>query len=158
MAQPEDIKPGEFIPLNAPQPAPALSFTDLHGKPVALADFKGKPLLVNLWATWCQPCLKEMPSLARLQAKFDGALNVAAISEDRGGAAVVAPFVDKHALATLAIYLDPNSDAAHGFEARGLPTSILIDKGGRILGRVEGEADWDSEKVRATLRPLLPPG
>src|SRR5579864_2683672 len=79
-AEEERIKLGEFIPVNPPQPAPEVSFTDAAGKPATLGDFKGKPAVVNLWATWCQPCIKEMPSLARLQARFGGALRVAAIS------------------------------------------------------------------------------
>ena len=85
----DEFKAGEFIPLAPPQPAPEVAFTDTAGNPAALADFKGKLLLVNLWATWCQPCLREMPSLERLQASQDDQLIVAAISEDRGGAKVV---------------------------------------------------------------------
>jgi thiol-disulfide isomerase/thioredoxin len=158
MAQPEDIKLGEFIPQNPPQPAPAISFADLHGKPATLADFKGRPVLVNLWATWCQPCLKEMPSLERLQADFGSSLTVAAISEDLGGSPVVEPFVKKLGIAKIAVYLDPKNTALQGLGARGLPTSILIDKQGRVVGRVEGAADWDSAKLRGALKPLLPAG
>src|SRR5256885_1854209 len=91
----DEFKPGEFIPLAAPQPAPEVAFTDTAGNPAALADFKGKLLLVNLWATWCQPCLREMPSLEKLQASQGDQLTVAAIAEDRGGAKVVEPFVKK---------------------------------------------------------------
>ncbi|HVC53506.1 MAG TPA: TlpA disulfide reductase family protein [Stellaceae bacterium] len=157
-AQSGDIKLGEFIPQNPPQPAPAISFTDIAGKPVKLSDFKGTVTLVNLWATWCHPCLKEMPSLEKLQASHQGALKVLAISEDHGGAAVVAPFIKKQGLAKLAIYLDPESNALHGFKARGLPTSILIGKDGTIIGRVEGGTDWQSDAIAAALKPLLPPG
>src|SRR6266404_9637105 len=92
-AEEEKLRLGEFIPESAPQPAPETGFTDAQGKPVSFADFKGKPVVVNLWATWCQPCLKEMPSLDRLQVEFDGKLAVAAVSEDHGGASRVAPFV-----------------------------------------------------------------
>src|SRR5436309_14795117 len=72
----ENIKLGEFIPATPPQPAPEAKFTDLDGKTVTLADLAGKPIVVNLWATWCQPCLKEMPSLDRLQGELDGKLVV----------------------------------------------------------------------------------
>src|SRR5438876_1827742 len=92
-AEEEKLKLGEFIPESAPQPAPDTAFTDADGKPVRFADFKGKPVVINLWATWCQPCLREMPSLDRLQAALDGKLTVAAVSEDRGGAQRVGPFV-----------------------------------------------------------------
>ncbi len=107
--EPGKMKLGEFIPAAPPQPAPEISFTDTAGNPASLADFKGRFVLLNLWATWCQPCLKEMPSLAALQAKLGPALTVLAVSEDRGGAEVVQPFVAKHDFAKLKIYLDPKS-------------------------------------------------
>ncbi len=150
------MKLGEFIPAASPQPAPEISLTDSAGNPAALADFKGKFVLLNLWATWCQPCLKEMPSLAALQAKLGSGLTVLAVSEDRGGADIVAPFVAKHGLDALKIYLDPKSTATHAFAARGLPTSFVIDDNGNVLGKVEGGADWDSDEMRATLAKLMP--
>jgi thiol-disulfide isomerase/thioredoxin len=151
----ENIRPGEFIAVSPPQPAPAAGFTDADEKPASLADFKGKPLIVNLWATWCEPCLKEMPSLDRLQSKLDGKLTVAALSEDRGGAKRVGPFVEAMGLKKLKIYLDPKGDVGHAFAVRGLPTSIVIDAQGRVVGRVEGSAEWDSAKMMAVLKPFL---
>ena len=151
----ETIRPGEFIPATPPQPAPETLFTDLDGKPASLADFKGKPVVVNLWATWCQPCLKEMPSLDRLQATLDGKLVIAAVSEDRGGAKRVSTFVETMGLTKLKIYLDPKGDVGHAFNVRGLPTSIVIDADGRVAGRVEGGAEWDSAKMMDVLKPLL---
>jgi len=155
--EPDKIPLGEFIPAATPQPAPEISFTETDGKPVALADFKGKFVLLNLWATWCQPCLKEMPSLIALQARLGAGLTVLAVSEDHGGAAVVEPFVAKHDLAKLKIFLDPKSAAIHAFAARGLPTSILIGANGTVLGKVEGGADWDSDKMSDALAKLLAP-
>jgi thiol-disulfide isomerase/thioredoxin len=154
----ETIKPGEFIPATPQQPAPQVGFTDADGKPMTLADFEGKPVLVNFWATWCQPCLKEMPSLDRLQAALDGRLAVAAVSEDRGGAKRVGQFVDAMALTKLKIYLDPKGDLGHAFNVRGLPTSIVIDAKGRVVGQVEGGAEWDSVKMMDVLKPLLQNG
>jgi thiol-disulfide isomerase/thioredoxin len=151
----ETIKLGEFIPLSPPQPAPQVAFTDADGRPASLADFAGKPAVVNLWATWCQPCLKEMPSLERLQAKLAGKLTVAAVSQDRLGGKLVNPFVVEQRLQGLKIYLDPKGDVARAFEARGLPTSIVLDRSGRVVGRVEGPAEWDSDKMIAVLQPLL---
>jgi thiol-disulfide isomerase/thioredoxin len=153
----DNLKLGEFIPAASPQPAPEISFTDSAGNPAALADFKGQFVLLNLWATWCQPCLKEMPSLLALQARFGPALTVLAVSEDRGGAGVVQPFVAEHNLDKLKIYLDQKSAATHAFAVRGLPTSFVIDADGKVLGRVEGGADWDSDEMRATLSKLMPP-
>src|SRR5712692_9104225 len=155
MAEEEKIRLGEFIPLTPSQPAPDATFTNLDGNPASLADFKGKPAVVNLWATWCQPCLKEMPSLERLQSELAGKLTVAAVSEDRGGAKLVAPFVAAMGLKKLTIYLDPKADLGHAVNVRGLPTSIVIDAAGRIVGRVEGAAEWDSAKMLAVLQPLL---
>src|SRR5438552_4268022 len=155
-AEPDTVKPGEFIPASPPQPAPEVSFTDLKGNWVALADFKGKLILVNLWATWCQPCLKEMPSLEKLQGAQADKLTVAAISEDRGGNQVVEPFVAKLGLDKVKIYLDPKSAVGHAFSVRGLPTTLVIDTEGRLVGRVEGAAEWDSAKMAAVLQPFLP--
>jgi thiol-disulfide isomerase/thioredoxin len=155
--EPDSIKLGEFIPAASPQPAPEISFTDMAGKPASLADFKGKFVLVNLWATWCQPCLKEMPSVISLQTRLGPALTVLAISEDRAGARIVNDFVAAHHFDKLAVYLDPNSTVSHAFEARGLPTSILIGADGKVLGQVDGGADWDSDAIRDALAKLLPP-
>src|SRR5579862_8223065 len=151
----EKLKLGEFIPETPPQPAPETAFTDADGKPATFADFKGKPVIVNLWATWCQPCLKEMPSLDRLQSELDDRLAVAAVSEDHAGAKRVGPFVAAMGLQTLKIYLDPKSDVGHALNVRGLPTSIVIDAKGRVVGRVEGAAEWDSPTMLAVLKPLL---
>jgi thiol-disulfide isomerase/thioredoxin len=147
--------PGEFIPATPPQPAPQTAFTDTDGKPLTLADFKGKPAVVNLWATWCQPCLKEMPSLDRLQANLDGKLTVAAVSQDRSGAQRVVPFVANMGLQKLKIYLDPKADLGRALNSRGLPTSVIIDAAGSVIGRVEGAVEWDSAEIMALLRPLL---
>jgi len=152
----DEFKAGEFIPLAPPQPAPEVAFTDTAGNPATLADFKGKLLLVNLWATWCQPCLREMPSLEKLQASQGDQLTVVAISEDRGGAKVVEPFVAKLGLDKVKVYLDPKSEVGHAFAVRGLPTSVVIDAQGQLVGRVEGAAEWDMPKMLMALKPFLP--
>ena len=155
-AGPDELKAGEFIPLERPQPASEVAFTDIAGNPAAFSDFKGKLLLVNLWATWCQPCLREMPSLEKLQASQGDQLTVAAISEDRGGAKVVEPFVAKLGLDKVKVYLDPKSEVGHAFGVRGLPTTVIIDPKGQLVGRVEGAADWDMPKMLMALTPFLP--
>ncbi len=145
----------EFTPLDPPQPAPVLHFTARDGAAKTLADFRGEPLLVNFWATWCGPCRAEMPSLDRLQAKLGSRLKILAISEDRRGATAVDPFVARMKLATLAIYLDPANDALEAFNLRGLPTSILLDRAGRMVWRVEGGVNWTSAAAEAKLAPYL---
>jgi len=134
---------GKFTPVMPPRPAPALHFTARSGETVSLAAFRGHVVLVNLWATWCAPCVQEMPSLARLQAKLPD-LAVLAISQDRRGAAAVDPFLARLDLRGLAAFLDPDNDASRAFDVVGLPTSILIDRSGRIVGELVGAADWDA--------------
>jgi thiol-disulfide isomerase/thioredoxin len=146
---------GQFSPAAAPRPAPEVAFTDMDGKPAGFADFRGKPSVVNLWATWCQPCLREMPSLERLQEKLAGKLIVAAISQDRGGEKAVTPFLAKLGLDKVKVYLDPKSEVGKALGVRGLPTSIVLDAEGREVGRVEGAAEWDSEKMLAVFEPLV---
>jgi thiol-disulfide isomerase/thioredoxin len=152
---PDRTKLGEFVPSSPPFPAPAISLTDSGGHSVELADLKGKLVVVNLWATWCEPCLREMPSLERLQSRLGERLAVLAVSEDRGGNKAVEPFIAKLGLKSVKIYIDPKSEVGHAFGARGLPTSFLIDRGGKVLGHVEGAAEWDSPKILGVLEPLL---
>ena len=154
-AELERVRLGEFIPASPPLPAPAVSFVDLTGNTVNLSEFTGKIVLVNLWATWCEPCLREMPSLARMQLRLGDKITVVAVSEDRGGSKTVEPFIDKLELKSIETYLDPKSTAERAFKVQGLPTSFLIDRQGRILGRVEGAAEWDSPELLDILKSFL---
>ena len=126
----ERVRLGEFIPVTPPLPAPAISFADLSGNTVSLSEFAGKIVLVNLWATWCEPCLREMPSLERMQSRLGDKITVLAISEDRGGSKIVEPFIGKLGLKSVKTYLDPKS--ARGTSLRG-PGSAdqLPDRSGR---------------------------
>lgn len=152
---PESAKLGEFVPSSPPAPAPAISLADTAGNAVPLTDFRGKLVVLNLWATWCEPCLREMPSLERLQSRLGDRAAVLAVSEDRGGGNIVEPFIAKLGLKEVKIYLDPNSKIGRAFDARGLPTSLVIDRQGKLAGRVEGAAEWDSPKILGALEPLL---
>ncbi len=150
---------GQFIAADAPRPAPDAAFTDLAGKRVTLADFRGRFVLVNLWATWCAPCIREMPALDRLAAAMGGAdFSILLVSQDRGGAAKVDPFFEKLGLTKLSTYLDPEGALGRAFGVRGLPTSVLIGRDGEELGRIEGAADWDGAALEATLRRYLAAG
>ena len=146
---------GEFIPSSPPVPAPTISLVDLAGNTVSLSEFAGRFVLINLWATWCEPCLREMPSLERMQSRFGDKITVLAISEDRGGSKTVEPFINKLGLKSFKTYLDPKSDAGRAFKVVGLPTSFLIDREGRVLGRVEGAAEWDSPTLLGVLKSVL---
>ncbi len=142
---------GQFIVLDPKLPAPALAFAARSGEMKQLADFRGHTLLVNLWATWCVPCVEELPALDRLQAKLGDDLVILAISEDRRGAEVVEPFLAQHGIEHLAIYLDPKSAASNEFGVEGLPTSFVIDRDGMIRGKLEGAAKWDEGPMLAIL-------
>ena len=152
---PDRTKLGEFVPASQPFPAPAISLADSSGQKIELSDLRGKPVIVNLWATWCETCLREMPSLERVQSRFGERIAVLAVSEDRGGEKAVDPFIAKLALKSVKIYIDPKSEVGHAFSVRGLPTTLLIDRNGLVLGRVEGGAEWDSPKILGVLQHLL---
>jgi len=152
---PDRTRLGEFVPSSQPFPAPAISLADSAGQNIELSDLRGKLVLVNLWATWCEPCLREMPSLERLQARLGDRIAVLAVSEDRGGNKTVEPFIAKLGLKSVKIYIDPKSEVGHALGVRGLPTSFVIDREGKVLGRVEGAAEWDSPKILGVLEPLL---
>ena len=152
---PDRTKLGEFVPSSQPFAAPTISLTESDGHTLELSELRGKLVLVNLWATWCEPCLREMPSLERLQSRLGERIAVLAVSEDRGGNKAVEPFIAKLGLKSVKIYIDPKSEVGHAFGARGLPTSFLIDREGKVLGRVEGAAEWDSPKILGVLEPLL---
>ena len=146
----------KFIRAKEPRPAPDVEFTELGGAPAHLSDFRGRVVLVNLWATWCAPCVAEMPSLVKLQQTIGRRdFVVVALSSDRGGARVVRPFIEEHRLETLAVYLDPKANATRKLGAQGLPTSILLDRQGREIGRILGGTDWDSSEAIALVRSAI---
>jgi thiol-disulfide isomerase/thioredoxin len=145
-----------FTPFDAPRPAPQIAMTDGTGARVDLASLKGKPVLLNLWATWCVPCVREMPSLDRLQQSLDGRIRVVALSQDKDGAAAVQPFFAAKKISHLATYLDQGGDAARALGVDGLPTTYLLDGEGRLLGELLGPAEWDSPEALALIRHYLP--
>jgi thiol-disulfide isomerase/thioredoxin len=141
-----------------PKPVPELTFLDEGGNEVTLADFGGDVVVLNLWATWCAPCRREMPSLDRLQAALgEDGLTVIALSLDRGDIAKVRAFFEELEIANLAIYRDPQARAGRELGAPGLPTTIVIDRAGQEVGRLLGPAEWDSEEALRLLRGLTAP-
>jgi thiol-disulfide isomerase/thioredoxin len=133
-----------FIPARAPKPLPNVEFQDASDKPLDLADFRGRAVLLNFWATWCAPCVKEMPSLDRLQAALPkDRFIIVPLSIDGPTKPKVVPFYKEQKLSRLGIFFDKGRKAMQGLDVTLLPTSILIDPTGRELGRIEGDADWD---------------
>lgn len=139
-----------------PAPVAAAKFTDAAGASKTFADFAGRVLVVNFWATWCAPCVEEMPSLNALQANLGGeGFAVVAVNQDRKGAEVAQPFLEKHGWTSLSLYTDPRSEAVRDTQVRGLPTSLVIDRKGREVARLEGTTDWNSPEMVATLKKLI---
>ena len=146
----------KFEPAAKPVPAPETVFTDAKGTQLTLKNFRGRIVLVNLWATWCGPCVREMPSLLRLHEKLKGPdFVVIALSEDRKGWEKIGPFRDKLNLQTLPFFHDVNSKMMFATKARGLPTTLLISRDGRELGRLAGLAEWDSDEAMALIRHYM---
>lgn len=145
----------DFTLLEQPRPVPPLSFTDASGRKRDLNEFAGRVVLINLWATWCAPCIREMPSLDRLQASLDpDRAVVVAISIDRGGMAKVGPFFERLGLKNLEIFVDSSMRTSRALKASGLPTSVLVDAKGREVGRIQGPAEWDTAAARALIRDI----
>lgn len=133
-------------------------FMDGAERPASLDDFAGKTVVLNLWATWCPPCLREMPSLDRLQAAMGGEdFVVVALNQDRGGAGVARAWLENQGLERLDVYADPRGMVPRAIAASGLPTTIILDPQGRELARLVGEAEWDSPDMQARLRGLMAP-
>ncbi len=138
------------------RPAPELTFNGPDGRPTTLAALKGRTVLVNLWATWCVPCRKEMPALNALQAKLGGpGFEVVAVNVDTARLDRPQAFLKDNAIDKLAFYADPSADVLQVLKGQGellgLPTTLLIDKHGCELGRIAGPADWASPDAQAMI-------
>ena len=136
--------------------APDFTFAGPDGQDATLQDFAGKPLLVNLWATWCAPCVAEMPTLDAVAAAYRKAgLTVLTISQDSQGATVVKPFFEKHALPNLKGWIDPENQFGFHYATGMLPTTVLYDAQGKETVRVVGAMDWNSKEGRDLIESAL---
>lgn len=145
-----------FVLAKAPKALPDLEFQNASDKVLRFSDFRGKALLINFWATWCAPCVKEMPSLDRLQAAMPkDKFKILPLSIDGPTKPKVAPFYKEQKLGRLGIYFDKGRKAMQGLDVTLLPTSILVDPSGRELGRIEGDADWDMPESIALMKAAL---
>ena len=140
-APPASLRP--LTPTRPAKPAPAVVFADVHGKLHTLGEFKGRLVLLNLWAPWCAPCVKELPALAALQQALPkDRFAVVAVDVGRNTPEEAGEFLAAHEARALDAYLDSNTSLFRTFGAYGLPLSVLIDAEGREIARAEGPADW----------------
>jgi len=135
---------------------PDFTFPDPQGNQLTLASLKGQPVLLNLWATWCAPCVVEMPLLDKLAGEYQGRLRVVTVSQDMKGAELVTPFFQQQGFEHLEPWLDTKSDLAFHYGGGAvLPTTILYDAQGKEVWRIVGEYDWQSEEAHALVGEAL---
>jgi thiol-disulfide isomerase/thioredoxin len=145
-----------FTLSSAPEPVPEASFQTPSEETITLEHFRGKVVLVNLWATWCHPCRREMPELDHLQGKLGGEdFEVVIIAQERGGRPKVEAFLSEIGVTHLVAYVDQSTKSSRAFRVRGLPTTFLVDRQGREVGRMVGPADWSSPEAVALIRHFI---
>lgn len=142
------VKFPNFHQISPPKPAPNTSFTDKDGQKHTLSEFKGELLIVNLWATWCPPCIKEMPDLAKFQTRNADKVKIIAIDNDgqNDHDKAIAKF-NELTSGALEFYSDHSLDIGFAFETEGLPSSFIINKEGQIIARIDGEIDWNDKSL-----------
>jgi thiol-disulfide isomerase/thioredoxin len=145
-----------FVFRKEPETLPEIKFQDADGQERTLTDWRGKVVLLNLWATWCLPCRKEMPALDRLQSTLGSdQFQVVAISVDRTGLPGAKKFLEETKTPNLAVYADPTARLASTLRAAGLPATLLIDKEGREIGRLLGPAEWDGDAAKRLIQSAM---
>jgi thiol-disulfide isomerase/thioredoxin len=145
-----------FLIHPEPKPLPDVAFADGAGKPLKLSDWKGRVVLINLWATWCAPCRKEMPDLAKLQKELGSdQFEVVAISVDRKGSEASSAFLTETGADALKLYVEPTTRIVGELQSAGLPATILVDRQGREIGRLLGPAHWAAPEAFALVRAAL---
>jgi len=146
----------KFSFLDQPRALPEFQFANAEGHTLSLGDFRGRPILLNIWATWCIPCRKEMPTLDRLQAAIGKSeLLVLPLSIDQKGVPVVKQFYKEVGIKALGIYVDQSGKVSRSLNTFGVPTTLMIDRDGREIGRKIGAAEWDSPEMVALIREHL---
>jgi thiol-disulfide isomerase/thioredoxin len=155
------LRDGDMRKLNFasdPLPVPDTAFEGEAGEAMTLADFAGKVVAVNFWATWCGPCRKEMPQLDALQAEFGGdSFAVVTIATGRNDAVAMQRFFDETGVTHLPLYKDPRQALARDMGVLGLPVTVILDAEGREIARLQGDADWSSDSARAIIAALIAP-
>jgi thiol-disulfide isomerase/thioredoxin len=157
-AAPSNVVVDHFVPVQPAVDFAAIAPLDSAGKPADMAAYRGKALLVNLWATWCAPCIKELPSLARLETDLGGAdFAVVTIALDEPDAAKVAPFLAQHGPGLPAL-IDANRTIDKVMRTSALPTSLLVDKDGKVRAVLTGDAEWHCGAALAAVKAFIADG
>jgi thiol-disulfide isomerase/thioredoxin len=137
---------------------PSVQFLAGDGSKRSLNDYRGKGIVLNFWATWCAPCVREMPQLDRLSALVKGnGIEVLTISEDRKGQELAPKFYKQNGLNDLPVLVDVKSGLSRALKVKGLPTTVLIDSHGKEIGRILGIAEWDSSEIVGFVREHMSP-
>jgi len=145
-----------FLETNPRTPVRNTTFYDRNGGEVRVSDYKGTPLVINFWATWCPPCVAEMPALDRLKGILnENDIDVLAINEDRDGATMAAKFYEANGITNLDILIDRKMALVTAVEAPGLPTTLLVDADGNEVAAVIGETAWDSPGAVSLVKACL---
>lgn len=148
-----------FVFKPTPEPMPDIQFVNGSGTQVSLASLKGKVVLLNVWATWCGPCREEMPALDKLQAELGSdKFEVVALAIDKTGVEGARKFLSDIKVQKLAVYADPTAKEGTKLRVIGMPTTILIDKEGREVGRLIGPAHWDSADAKRLIEAQMKQG
>jgi thiol-disulfide isomerase/thioredoxin len=141
---------------SAPKPIPTLAFADAQGQPKTLADWKGRVVLLNLWATWCAPCREEMPDLSNLQRALGSKdFEVVALSVDRKGAEASSAFLKEVKADNLSTFVEPEGNSLQVLQALGLPATLLINRNGEEVARLLGPAEWSSNEAQALIKAVI---
>jgi thiol-disulfide isomerase/thioredoxin len=153
------LSKGAMAPLLARPTAldlPDINFNDASGATKSLADWRGKIVLLNIWATWCVPCRDEMPALDRLQTELGGAgFEVVAVNIDKNGPEKAKAFLQETGATHLALYTDPSGKMFAALKAVGMPTTLIIDRNGKEIGRLVGPADWGSPEAKRVIETAV---
>ena len=158
----ESLRDGDMKKLSfhaAPEPAPDVAFETVEGRSATLAEYEGRHVVLNFWATWCAPCRHEMPTLSALQEALGGEeFTVVTIATGRNPPPAMKTFFDEIGVENLPLHRDPKSALARSMGVFGLPITVLLDPQGREVARLQGDADWNSDSARAILAAWIDGG
>jgi thiol-disulfide isomerase/thioredoxin len=147
---------GDYFPFDVPASMPSISFTGEDNRSHDLSELSGKVVLLNFWATWCAPCLAELPDLDRLQAQFPrNQFSIVALCEDAKTIGAVENFYARRSVEALGRFIDPSEQALRAYAVPALPTSFILDRAGKVRGILPGAAPWTSPEAKALVAYYL---